>query len=103
MNLPKSVNKTLFVCVGLGRYNHGAISVHDYNPTTYQSDGFEAAMVSTVNIDIELPESFDAETHMIEVLEAKKSKMEADHYVAIKKIDDDIAKLKSITHSGGEE
>lgn len=102
MDLPKKVTKTLYVSVGLGRYVHGEITVSDYE-TNGHGDGFERRTISKFEIDIDLPEDFDAESAMIDILTAKKSKLEADHYVAVKKIDDQINELLAIAHNVGDE
>lgn len=39
---------------------------------------------------------------MVEILTAKKSKLEADHYVAVKKIDDEISQLLALTNKDDE-
>lgn len=99
MQLPKTITKTLYVSVGLGRYVHGEISISDY-PSEGHGDGLERKVVSKFDIDIDLPENFDAESAMVEILTAQKTKLEADHYVAVKRIDDQIAKLLAITNKG---
>lgn len=101
MNLPKKVTKTLYVHVGLGRYVNGEISVSDYKPDSW-GDGFERTTISKFDIDIDLPEKFDAEGAMVEILTAQKSKLEADHYMAVKKIDDEIAQLLALTNKDAE-
>lgn len=101
MNLPKTVKKMLYVHVGLGRYVHGDISVSDFTHDGH-GDGFERATVSKFEIDIDLPENFDSEGAMVEILTAKKSKLEADHYVAVKKIDDEISQLLALTNKDDE-
>lgn len=102
MHLPKKVTKTLYVAIGLGRYVHGDITVTDYESDGH-GDGFERRTISKFEIDIDLPENFDAESAMIEILTAQKSKLEADHYVAVKRIDDQIKELLAITHESGNE
>ncbi|MDU7405628.1 MAG: hypothetical protein E7L15_17450 [Citrobacter portucalensis] len=66
MDLPKKVTKTLFVSVGLGRFVHGDINVTDYESDGH-GDGFERRVISKFEIEIDLPESFDAESAMIEI------------------------------------
>ncbi|EGM9390252.1 hypothetical protein IIE45_004594 [Salmonella enterica] len=101
MDLPKKVTKTLYVSVGLGRYVHGDIYVNDYESDGH-GDGFERRVISKFEIDIELPENFDTESAMIEILMARKSKLEADHYVAVKRIDDKISELLALAHDKGD-
>lgn len=100
MQLPKKITKTLYVSVRLGQYSHGEISVNDFNPEGFGSAGFECKVIKEIKIDIDLPENFDAESAMVEILTAQKTKLEADHYVAVKRIDDQIAQLLAITNKG---
>lgn len=100
MQLPYKITKTLYVSVQLGKYNHGEISVNDFNTEGLGSHGFECKVIKEIQIDIDLPENFDAESAMVEILTAQKTKLEADHYVAAKRIDDQIAQLMAITNKG---
>lgn len=99
MQLPKKVTKTLYVSIGLGLYVHGEISISDYQSESH-GDGFERKVLSKFDIDIDLPENFDAESAMVEILTTQKTKLEAAHYVAVKRIDDQIAQLLAITNKG---
>jgi len=99
MQLPSKITKTMYVLLGLGKFNHGEICVRDFH-NEENMDGFESKLLSKFNIDIDLPENFDAESAMVEILNAQKTKLVADHYVAIKRIDDQIAQLMAITNKG---
>jgi len=101
MKLPESITKDLFVVIGIGRFNTGDINVRDFLVDVSLS-GFEVALIKKISIDIDLPQDFDGVGAMVEQLQARKKKAEADHYVAIKKINDEISELLAITDKGEE-
>lgn len=101
MKLPESITKELFVIVGLGYNNIGRISVADHE-TGIDLTGYEQATIKKISIDIDLPQDFDVTVVLVEQLQARKKKMEADHYVAVKQVEDQIAELLAISDKGEE-
>lgn len=99
MKLPETVKKKMYVSVGLGKFNYGDISIRDFS-TEEHMNGFESKTVSIFEIEVDLPSDFDGRSAMIEILTVQKSKLEADHYVAVKRINDQIAELLAITNNG---
>lgn len=100
MKLPESITTELFVTVGVGQYNKGQINVRDFFLRNNISEGVECVLLKKISIDIDIPQDFDGVGAMVEQLQARKKKMEADHYVAVKQVENQIAELLAISDKG---
>lgn len=93
----------MYIVVGTGKFNHGDISLRDYEPSTDDSDiGWSKRIIGTTDIEVDVPE-FDIGSLEIIGLEKAIQKERADSQVRVNILLDRLSKLKAIGHDVGDD
>jgi hypothetical protein len=90
--LPKTVTQTMFICM----------SPYSEVPKIVDADmsGYGWAMLGTVEVTVDVPQ-VDPVKKMVESPEKKAARIEADAYVEVTKVKEQIKQLLSIEHNPG--
>lgn len=88
---------TLYLVVGVGRFNHGDVSVNPYEPRQDQDPSFANRLLKKFEIETDVPE-FDLVTLEIDALEKAVTKERADSQVKVNLLLERMSKLKAIGH-----
>lgn len=93
--LPKTLTKEMFICLGVGGYNAGDLSVLDFNRSVHNEDYI---FICTKKVTFKIPQNIDVKGKVIESLEAEKEKLQADFHMKIKGVQDKIDNLLAIEY-----
>lgn len=93
IKIPKSFDKKLYICLGVGKYTHGNISIGDYNRAALGDlgDGYQYVLLKTIRVsgDIEANEG-DVVSAIIKSLRATKEIIIQEYEAKLSKIDEQI-------------
>lgn len=94
-NLPKDFKQKLYVHVGVEYYNKGEVFL--YLGDRSDDKLYGAVCVGSFEAEFDLSAfSLDTNQKQIELLQAQRVKIMAEHHQAIKRIDDQIQSLQAI-------
>lgn len=95
--LPKQVNKTLYVMLGVGRHNRGEINVFDFEICAEaQSVGFEKIVLCKKEVSIDIPQDADILGMHVQALDKKRLKLRDQFTRELNDIDRQIAELMAL-------
>ena len=91
----------MFMVVGTGRYNHGEVSIQQFEPSLKPDDSFGCRILRQFEIKEDVPE-FDLRQMEIDALEKCVESERADSQVRINLLLERISKLQAIGHEVAE-
>ena len=96
MNIPKSITKTIYVSIGIGRHNKDMISAYDFDDSgTGGMEGMERVKLCEKEVTFEIP-SVDVTGKAISLIEDKKAAISEMFHKEIGKLDQEIQELRAL-------
>lgn len=99
--LPSSIQRTLYVTYGVGRYNEGKIDVFDYQSNG--SDGFERVALAAHDVTLTVPRQGGKELRgkVLDLLREEKEEILAENEKRLRVVQDKIDNLLAIDYKPG--
>lgn len=99
-NLPESVEKEIFLVLGVGKYNYGQLTARDWERTGTPSENFEEVNLGSQIVNLIIPKFGKTEIRdqLLEQLNDEKQKKMAEHEMAMRNIQERINNLLLIEY-----
>jgi len=98
MEIPKKIETTLYINLGVGSYNQNVISINSYSNIS-TLDGFEDVLLMEVPFSIDVPDDItmeDITNRLVQVLKDEKQKIQAEYHVKLEKVQEKIDNLLAL-------
>lgn len=105
IEIPKKIEKTLYVHVGIGKHNSGEISIYDFVCKEPEQGSFPTTKLFSFDVSMDIPENVTIDSisnRLIEVLAEKKKSIQAEYHVKLKAVEEEIQSLLAIENKGGQ-
>ncbi len=100
ITIPKSLNATLYITIGVGKYNFNRMRVEDFISTGME--GYEEVLLKQQEITIDLSGiSMDenaVKEKIVTLLKERQEQIKADSHMKIKDIQEKIDQLRAIEY-----
>ncbi len=103
IKLPQSIEKTLYITIGVGRYNFNEIMISEWDSSPYASEGSEKVLLKEQAITLDLSDAELTETKikqdLVDQLKEQLKKIRAESHQKEKAIQDRIDSLLTIEYT----
>ena len=102
INIPQTIEKELFTCIGVGKWNFNKVQTTDFNGSLYSSEGWENILLKKQTIIINLSDSIVDENtikqELVAQLREQLKKVKAEAHQKEKAIQEKIDNLLAIEY-----
>lgn len=98
--IPATIERTIYVCYGVGKYNHGRIEFEDSPPPAIATRGlggrskpdtdFSRVLLTKFRVTVEIPQGIDVQREYIAILEDAKRAIKNEARVKIQHLQKQI-------------
>ena len=100
-NISRIITLPLYLTIGVGKRNYDHLEIRSFDDSELRSEDCETILVLETEITLELPKEIDTKAHFLDILQKKKTGIEAKHRLRVKEIQGQIDIILANKHLGG--